>query len=114
MQIVLSPMCRDGALTLDRQGERPVVSGTSYDFSDLPEGESRLAETLDPDWFAGPVTRRGGRAACAPDPAPCGGCAAGGDLPRGAGRPRGRSHTLTQLNLSRGCAASPGRRGPGR
>lgn len=61
MLITFSPVRRDETLSLVRTGDSLTINGTSYDFSDLAEGDALLPEALGTGWCAGPVQRREGR-----------------------------------------------------
>lgn len=60
MQITLSPVRSDDALTLEKQGDTLTVNSESYDFSQLADGETLPGEAIDSPWFAGPVERISG------------------------------------------------------
>lgn len=60
MQITLSPMRRDDRLIVSRSGDALTLNGALFDFSPLAEGATLPLKAIASDWFAGPVTRRGG------------------------------------------------------
>lgn len=57
MKINLSPIRRDEPLVLARIDETLQINGRSFDFSTLSVGEQASPETLDCDWFVGPIRR---------------------------------------------------------
>lgn len=57
MQISFSPMRRDDALTVERQGDVLILNGEVFDFTPLAEGTELPREAIGSDWFAGPVQR---------------------------------------------------------
>lgn len=62
MQIKLMSKLRQGpqTLTAERQGETLIVNGTTFDFSQLAEGETLPRSAINSEWFAGDVTRING------------------------------------------------------
>lgn len=61
MFITLSPMRRDGTLTLHRAGDVLTINGTAYDFGPLPAGAILPRSAVNCEWLASDVTRIGGR-----------------------------------------------------
>lgn len=60
MQITLTPMRRDPALTLHRKGDMLTLNGEAFDFSPLPDGASLPREAVACPWLASDVERIGG------------------------------------------------------
>ena len=61
MHITLSPVRRDEALVLERQGDTLILNGETFDFSPLPDGATLPDSAIDSEWFVGPVSRSGGK-----------------------------------------------------
>ena len=57
MKITLSPQRRDDTLTVIKQGDTLTINGTSYDFTDLPDGGTLPAEAVDSEFVIGNVER---------------------------------------------------------
>ena len=68
MQITLTPMRRDDALTLHRAGDVLTINGVAYDFGPLPEGALLCRAAVGCDWLASDVGRVGGKS---PLPSSC-------------------------------------------
>ena len=60
MKIFLSPQRRDGSLSVLKAGDVLTLNGESFDFSDLPDGETIEAGVVPCDWIGGKVQRIGG------------------------------------------------------
>lgn len=60
MLIHFSPVRCDDELTVLVAGDTVIVSGTPFDFTQLPEGGELPREALDSPWFCGPVRRQAG------------------------------------------------------
>lgn len=60
MQINLSPIRSNEALTISRAGDVLTINGSPFDFTQLPEGATLPATAVGSDYFAGPVERIGG------------------------------------------------------
>ena len=57
MNINLSPQRRDDTLTVVKQGDTLTISGTAYDFSQLPDGGALPADAVDCKYIIGSVNR---------------------------------------------------------
>ena len=60
MQITLTPVRLDTALSLHRSGDVLVINGVTYDFGPLPEGAILPREAVGCAWLASDVERIGG------------------------------------------------------
>lgn len=60
MIIYLSPPRRDDTLAVTKAGDRLVVNGESFDFSQVGEGDTLPLAAIDSMWFSGDVFRAGG------------------------------------------------------
>lgn len=60
MQIELSPMRLDSALTVHVAGDVLTTNGVAYDFGPLPEGGILPRDAAGCPWLASDVTRTGG------------------------------------------------------
>lgn len=57
MQINLFPQRSDSPLTLHRSGDKLIVNGETFDFSELAEGDIQPAEELGCDFLIGEIAR---------------------------------------------------------
>ena len=57
MKINLSPQRRDDTLTVAKQGDTLTINGTTYDFSQLPDGGTLPADAIDCEYISGDVER---------------------------------------------------------
>lgn len=57
MQINLSPVRSNEALTVSRAGDVLTVNGEAFDLTQLTNGATLPAEAIDSDYFVGPVER---------------------------------------------------------
>lgn len=57
MNISLSPVRRDDALSVSKSGDILTVNGEDFDFSALPAGATIPAEDVPCEWIVGPVER---------------------------------------------------------
>ncbi|MCG7626062.1 hypothetical protein [Epibacterium sp. Ofav1-8] len=60
MQISLTPMRLDQALSVTRQGDSLTINGETFDFAPLQEGDVLPRAAVACDWLASDVTRTGG------------------------------------------------------
>jgi hypothetical protein len=60
MQITLSPIRHDTALTLHRAGDVLTLNGVAYDLSGIPEGATLPRDAVACDWLASDIERIGG------------------------------------------------------
>ena len=60
MIIFLSPQRRDDTLAVTKAGDRLVVNGESFDFSQVGEGDTLPLAAIDSMWFSGDVFRADG------------------------------------------------------
>lgn len=60
MQIALSPVRLDEALTASLAGDVLTLNGQPFDITQLPEGATLPADAIDSDWITGPVERING------------------------------------------------------
>lgn len=60
MKIKLSPVRRDDALVVSKQGDALTVNGVVFDFSAVPEGATLPHSAIDSEFFCGDVERIGG------------------------------------------------------
>lgn len=60
MIIYLSPQRRDDAFAVTKAGDRLVVNGESFDFSQVGEGDTLPLAAIDSMWFSGDVFRTDG------------------------------------------------------
>lgn len=60
MIIYLSPQRRDDTLAVTKAGDRLVVNGESFDFSQVGEGDTLPLAAIDSMWFSGDVFRADG------------------------------------------------------
>lgn len=60
MQINLSPVRMDETLDVSKAGDKIVINGQLFDFTQLPEGATLPAEAIDSEHFVGPVERING------------------------------------------------------
>lgn len=61
MQIRFFPMRSNAPLSLVRAGDTLTINGTSFDFSQLEEGETLPKGAVASGWLAADVTRTGGQ-----------------------------------------------------
>jgi len=57
MQISLSPIRSDEELSVSKAGDVLTINGDVFDFSEVPDGATVLAEGVPCDWIIGPVER---------------------------------------------------------
>ncbi|GLS29969.1 hypothetical protein SAMN04488498_104326 [Mesorhizobium albiziae] len=60
MRISLSPVRRDGTLTVEKSGDCLVIDGVVFDFTPVPDGATLPQDAIDSEWFAGDVERIAG------------------------------------------------------
>ena len=60
MKINLSPQRRDDTLAVTKQGDILTINGTTYDFSQLPDGGTLPADAVDCEFVIGSVDRVNG------------------------------------------------------
>lgn len=61
MQITLSPVRSDAALTLERRGDTLIINGVPLDMSGIPDGAVlSLEDVTDCPWLVSDITRTGG------------------------------------------------------
>lgn len=59
MQINWTPVRRDEALTVTRQGDTLTINGETFDFSPLPVGATLSRDAVACEWLASDVERNG-------------------------------------------------------
>ena len=59
-KINLSPQVRDGTLTVSKSGDALIVNGETFDFTQLTEGSTLPAESIDNEYFVGETKRENG------------------------------------------------------
>jgi hypothetical protein len=57
MRISLSPMRRDGALSVSKSGDILTINGEAFNFASLPDGATIPAGVVPCEWITGPVSR---------------------------------------------------------
>lgn len=60
MRLSFSPQRREGALTVHKQDDLLTINGEAFDFSELPNGGTLPAGSVDCEWIVGDVIRVNG------------------------------------------------------
>lgn len=61
MHISFSPVRSDASLSISKSGDALTINDEVFDFGPLPDGATLPSDGINSGWFAGPVTREGGK-----------------------------------------------------